>query len=56
MIWVLSESRDRVATDKLVEIAQKDSDQEMRKKALFWLGQKNDPRVKQILVDILTKP
>jgi len=56
LIWVLSESQDRAATDKLVEIAQKDRDQEMRKKALFWLGQKNDPRVRQILVDILTKP
>ena len=56
LIWVMSESDDRVATDKLVEIAQKDRDQEMRKKALFWLGQKNDPRVRQILVDILTKP
>jgi len=53
LIWVLSESRDRVATDKLVEIAQKDRDIEMRKKALFWLGQKNDPRVRQILTDIL---
>jgi HEAT repeat protein len=56
LIWVMSESRDRVATDKLVEIAQKDRDLEMRKKALFWLGQKNDPRVRQLLVDILTKP
>jgi HEAT repeat protein len=56
LIWVMSESQDRAATDKLVEIAQKDRDQEMRKKALFWLGQKNDPRVRQILVDILTKP
>src|SRR5919202_1732078 len=52
LIWVLSESRDRAATDKLVEIAQKDPDREMRKKALFWLGQKNDPRVRQIIVDI----
>ena len=56
LIWVLSESRDRVATDKLIEIAQKDNDVEMRKKALFWLGQKNDPRVRQILTDILTRP
>lgn len=56
LIWVLSESKDRVATDKLVDIAQKDPDLEMKKKALFWLGQKNDPRVRQILVDILTKP
>jgi HEAT repeat protein len=53
LIWVLSESRDRVATDKLIDIAQKDRDIEMRKKALFWLGQKNDPRVRQILTDIL---
>jgi hypothetical protein len=56
LIWVMSESRDRAATDKLVEIAQKDPDREMRKKALFWLGQKNDPRVRQILIDILNQP
>lgn len=56
LIWVLSESRDRVATDKLLDIAQRDADIEMRKKALFWLGQKNDPRVRQLLTDIITKP
>ena len=56
LIWVMSESRDRAATDKLIEIAQKDPDREMRKKALFWLGQKNDPRVRQILVDIINEP
>jgi HEAT repeat protein len=56
LIWVMSESRDNEATDKLIEIAQKDRDREMRKKALFWLGQKNDPRVQKILMDILTKP
>jgi len=56
LIWVMSESRDRAATDKLIEIAQKDPDREMRKKALFWLGQKNDPRVRQILIDILNRP
>lgn len=56
LIWVLSESRDAAASDKLVDIAQHDPDREMRKKALFWLGQKNDPRVRKILTDILTKP
>jgi HEAT repeat protein len=56
LIWVMSESRDRAATDKLIEIAQKDPNREMRKKALFWLGQKNDPRVKQLLLDILNQP
>ena len=56
LIWVMSESRDRVATDKLIDIAQRDPNREMRKKAMFWLGQKNDPRVRQILTDILTRP
>ena len=56
LIWVLSDTRDRAGSDKLVEIAQKDKDPEMRKKAIFWLGQKNDPRIRQILLDIITKP
>ncbi len=56
LIWVMSESKDRVATDKLIEIVQKDPDPEMRKKALFWLGQKNDPRIRQLLSDIITRP
>lgn len=53
LIWVLSDSRDPAATDKLIEIAKSDRNQEMRKKALFWLGQKNDPRVRQLLLDII---
>ncbi|CAN5921241.1 hypothetical protein BH11GEM2_BH11GEM2_32040 [soil metagenome] len=56
VIWVLSDAHDRAGSDKLVEIAQKDRDPEMRKKAIFWLGQKNDPRIRQILLDIITKP
>ena len=56
LIWVLSESRDRASSDKLVEIAQKDPDREMRKKAIFWLGQRNDPRIRRLLMDIITKP
>ncbi|MEP6991227.1 MAG: HEAT repeat domain-containing protein [bacterium] len=56
LIWVMSETRDRAGADKLVEIAQKDKDPEMRKKAIFWLGQKNDPRIRQILLDIISRP
>jgi HEAT repeat protein len=56
LIWVMSESEDRAATDKVVAIAQNDPDRKMRKKAIFWLGQKNDPRIQQILLDILSKP
>ena len=56
LIWVLSDTHDRAGADKLVDIAQKDHDPEMRKKAIFWLGQKNDPRIRQILLDIINKP
>jgi HEAT repeat protein len=53
LIWVLSEQNDAAAVDRLFEIAKRDPDPEMRKKALFWLGQSRDPRVKQFLLDII---
>jgi HEAT repeat protein len=55
LIWVLSESRDRAAADKLIDIARSDRDVEMRKKAIFCLGQMHDPRVQQLLLDIINK-
>ena len=54
-IFVLSERREAAATDKLIEIAKNDKDVEMRKKALFWLAQKNDPRAKQLLMEIINQ-
>jgi TolA-binding protein len=53
IIWVLSMKNEAAATDKLIEIARRDPDVEMRKKAIFWLGQSQDPRVKQLLLDII---
>jgi HEAT repeat protein len=53
LIWVMSDRRDPTAVDRLIEIAKHDKDPEMRKKAIFWLGQSNDPRVKQLLLDII---
>jgi HEAT repeat protein len=56
LIWVLSESDERTAMDKLFEIARSDRDTRFRKRALFWLGQKNDPRVQALLLEIINKP
>ena len=42
--------------DKLLEIARRDADPELRKKALFWLGQSNDPRAAKALQDIIEQP
>jgi HEAT repeat protein len=53
LIWVMSDRRDPAAVDRLIEIAKHDKDPEMRKKAIFWLGQSRDPRVKQLLLDII---
>jgi HEAT repeat protein len=55
LIWVLSQSNERTAADKLIDIARSDRDPEMRKKAIFWLGQMHDPRIQQLLLDIIDK-
>jgi hypothetical protein len=34
-----------------MRIAQEDSDRQMRSRALFWLGQKDDPRVTKLIGD-----
>jgi len=56
LIWVMSEKRDPAAIDRLMQIAKSDPDREMRKKAIFWLGQSNDPRVKDFLLEIINGP
>jgi tetratricopeptide (TPR) repeat protein len=55
VIFVYSQRRESAAVDKLMEIAKSDPRLENRKDALFWLGQKNDPRVKQFLRDLINK-
>jgi len=55
MIFVLSQRDDSAAVDGLIAIARSDPDHSMRKQAFFWLGQKDDPRVVQLLTSILEK-
>jgi tetratricopeptide (TPR) repeat protein len=55
ILFVLSQRREPAAVDKLMDVAKTDSDIERRKNALFWLGQKNDPRIKQFLRDLINK-
>jgi HEAT repeat protein len=43
------------ATDKLLEIARKGTDPEMRRMAISALSRKNDPRTKQLLLEIIDK-
>ena len=54
-IFVMHESRDPAAIDKLIDIAKNEKNVELRKKAIFWLGQSRDPRVQQLLLDIINQ-
>jgi HEAT repeat protein len=56
LIWVLSQKHDEAAFTRLMQIAKSDPDRELRKKAIFWLGQTNDPRVKDFLLEIINAP
>ena len=56
VIFVLSQrGRTPGAVDKLMDIARNDKNPELRKKAIFWLGQSRDPRVQQFLVDMINR-
>ena len=50
-IFVLSQRDDEAALNELMRIASEDSDRHMRSRALFWLGQKDDPRVTKMIGD-----
>ena len=39
--------------DLLLEIARSDPDPEMREKAVFWIGDSDDPRAEAFLLDVL---
>lgn len=54
VIFVLSQRSESAATDKLIDIAKHDPDMELRKKAIFWLGQRDDPRVRKLLEELIT--
>ena len=56
LIFVYSQRNEKAAVDKLVSIAKTEKDRELRKKALFWLSQSKDPRVVEVLEEILSKP
>ena len=56
IIFTLSQRQsDRAAIDKMFDIAKNEKDAELRKKAIFWLGQSHDPRVQQFLMDLINK-
>jgi hypothetical protein len=54
-LFVLSQRNDEPAFNELMRIASTDSDKRMRARALFWLGQKDDPRVAKLIGDRVSR-
>lgn len=55
VLFVYSNRKEPAAVDKLMAIAKSDPNIEMKKSALYWLGTKNDPRIKQFILDLIIK-
>src|SRR5205807_9696733 len=53
LICVYSQRHEAAALDQLSRIAKTEQDKELRKKAIFWLGQSHDPRAAQVLLEII---
>jgi hypothetical protein len=52
-VFALSQRRDNEGVPALLRIARSNSDPEVRKTALFWLGQSEDPRALTLFEEIL---
>jgi DNA-directed RNA polymerase subunit M/transcription elongation factor TFIIS len=55
IIFVYSQRRESAALDKLMAIAKNDPNKELKKQAIFWIGQKAkyDPRAQAFLLEII---
>jgi HEAT repeat protein len=54
LIYLYTQRRTEEGTTKLIEIARTERDPELRKRAIFWLGQSRDPRAAQVLQELIT--
>jgi hypothetical protein len=53
--FVMSQRDDAAAVDKLIDIAQHDRELDVRKRAMFWLGQSRDPKAIKFFRDVLVR-
>ncbi|HEX6940598.1 MAG TPA: HEAT repeat domain-containing protein [Longimicrobiales bacterium] len=54
LIFIYSQRDEPAAVDQLIRIARGEADPELRKKAIFWLGQSRDPRAAEFLLEVIT--
>jgi HEAT repeat protein len=53
-VFALSQQHE-AGVPELIHIARTNRDPEIRRKAIFWLGQSNDPRALALFEDLLAK-
>jgi HEAT repeat protein len=56
LVFVYSQRDEPAALNKLIEIAKRDPNPELRKRALFWLGQSEDSRAVEALQEVIEQP
>ncbi|HSH46250.1 MAG TPA: HEAT repeat domain-containing protein, partial [Longimicrobiales bacterium] len=56
ILFALSESPEDAAMDHLIRIAREEQDHDLRRRAIFWLGNSSDPRAADALMDLLARP
>jgi hypothetical protein len=54
-VFALSQRPHEEGVPALISVARTNKDPEIRKKALFWLGQSNDPRALDLFEELLTR-
>ena len=55
-VFALSQRSRDEGVPALIRVARSNPDRDVRRKALFWLGQSNDPRALALFEELLTKP
>lgn len=56
LIFLYSQRREPEAVEQLIAIARDETDPELRKKAVFWLGQSGDDRAIEFLLELVDPP
>lgn len=55
VVFVLSQRDESEAVDRLIAIARKETDRDLRKNAIFWLGQSGDPKALKFIEELINK-
>jgi HEAT repeat protein len=55
-VFALSQRPRDEGVPALIRIARQNKDPDLRRKAIFWLGQSDDPRALSLFEELLTKP